>query len=309
LRREQHDAVRVLAAHLLRRQSPAVPQTPPEQPVAPLDWRAQVRQDLEALERDTASPAANVAGVLAGVAGLLRDLALRHSVQLRTGDVDESLVVAAHPSALRQVLVTGITALAQRMTAGAIVLNAQAEGNQARVTIVSTPACAPGALPAAEMTEFLAAHGGRVSVETTGDACALVLELPLPSMVTVLAIDDNTDLVHVYKRYVMGTRYRIATLPSGQGTLEAIVALAPGIIVLDVMLPDVDGWELLTQLHEHPETGAIPVIVCSVVRQEELALALGAAAYLAKPVLREQFVMALEQAALHAGAGSPTGSG
>ncbi len=65
-------------------------------------------------------------------------------------------------------------------------------------------------------------------------------------------------------------------------------------IVLDIMLPDIDGWELLTNLHEYPGTRAIPVIICSVVKQEELAEALGAALYVAKPVMRKQFIEALD---------------
>jgi CheY-like chemotaxis protein len=66
--------------------------------------------------------------------------------------------------------------------------------------------------------------------------------------------------------------------------------------VLDVLLPDTDGWELLTYLHEHPATRALPILVASVVHGEELALALGATAYLSKPVRRQQFIQALDQA-------------
>jgi len=60
-------------------------------------------------------------------------------------------------------------------------------------------------------------------------------------------------------------------------------------------LPDIDGWELLTNLREHPATRSLPVIVCSVVREEELALALGAARYVPKPVRRQEFIQALDQ--------------
>ena len=61
------------------------------------------------------------------------------------------------------------------------------------------------------------------------------------------------------------------------------------------MLPDADGWELLTRLREHAATASTPIIICSVVRREELALALHATLYLAKPVRRQQFIQALEQ--------------
>jgi CheY-like chemotaxis protein len=66
--------------------------------------------------------------------------------------------------------------------------------------------------------------------------------------------------------------------------------------VLDVMLADMDGWELLASLTNHPQASSIPVIVCSVVRGEDLAPALGAVSYLPKPVRPLQFIEALDQA-------------
>jgi CheY-like chemotaxis protein len=113
-------------------------------------------------------------------------------------------------------------------------------------------------------------------------------------MATVLVVDDNQDLVHFFRRYTNGTRYRIVHLGEGSHLFETIESSRPDAIILDVMLPDCDGWELLSHLHAHPETTPIPVIVCSVVRQEDLALALGASLYLPKPVRRRQLIQALD---------------
>jgi CheY-like chemotaxis protein len=93
---------------------------------------------------------------------------------------------------------------------------------------------------------------------------------------------------------VAGSRYEIVHLPTGNALFEAIAETRPALIVLDVLLPDADGWELLTYLHEHPATRTIPIVVASVVRGEELALALGAAAYLPKPVRRQPFMQLLD---------------
>ena len=81
----------------------------------------------------------------------------------------------------------------------------------------------------------------------------------------------------------------------GERTIEAIAAAAPDVIVLDILMPDVDGWELLSQLHTSPATSSIPILICSIVGEEELASTLGAVQYLSKPVQRQDFIRALDQ--------------
>jgi len=73
---------------------------------------------------------------------------------------------------------------------------------------------------------------------------------------------------------------------------------------VDVMMPGVDGWELLGRLRQHPLTGHIPIVVCTVLTQEELALSLGASDFLPKPVARQAFLEALDRQLLTAATGS-----
>jgi CheY-like chemotaxis protein len=89
-------------------------------------------------------------------------------------------------------------------------------------------------------------------------------------------------------------------MAQGQGLFETVKVVGPDIIVLDVMLPDVDGWELLMRLHEDPTTRSTPIIICTVVKEEDLALSLGAARYLTKPVRPREFIQALDQLLLQA---------
>jgi CheY-like chemotaxis protein len=110
----------------------------------------------------------------------------------------------------------------------------------------------------------------------------------------VLVVDDNPDMAHLYRRYLGGTRYSLQHVNLGASAQEAIELYHPDVVVLDVMLPDIDGWELLTRLHEHPTTRTLPVIICSVMPERQLALALGARYFLAKPVTRAAFIAALD---------------
>ena len=120
----------------------------------------------------------------------------------------------------------------------------------------------------------------------------------------MLVVDDNEDMARLYRGATVGTRYHIAHIAQGRDLAAALEAVAPDVIVLDVMLPDIDGWRLLMRLHEDPVSRAIPVIVCSVVREEDLALSLGAVRYLPKPVRPREFIQALDQVFPQAAAGA-----
>ena len=69
----------------------------------------------------------------------------------------------------------------------------------------------------------------------------------------------------------------------------------PSLIFLDVMMHNVDGWQVLSELHHDPATSHIPVVVCTVLPLEEMALALGANAFLQKPVSQQQFLRVLDR--------------
>ena len=68
---------------------------------------------------------------------------------------------------------------------------------------------------------------------------------------------------------------------------------APAAIFLDIMMPDQDGWDVLQRLLNHPEARLIPVIICSVLQQRDLALSLGATAFVQKPFSPESLLAVL----------------
>jgi CheY-like chemotaxis protein len=113
----------------------------------------------------------------------------------------------------------------------------------------------------------------------------------------VLVIDDNADTLQLLQRYDTGTRYRLVTTQDPEQVLNLVEQLRPQIIVLDVMMPQVDGWELLGRLRQHPITEHTRLIVCTILAQEELALSLGADAFISKPVQRQTFLATLDHQA------------
>lgn len=109
----------------------------------------------------------------------------------------------------------------------------------------------------------------------------------------LLVIDDNESLAELLDRYLMNMPYRIVAVTNPAEGLRLAQELLPDVIMLDIMMPEMDGWELLQRFHNGSKTAAIPIIVCSVFNDPELAYSLGATVFLPKPLSRDQFVEAL----------------
>jgi CheY-like chemotaxis protein len=121
------------------------------------------------------------------------------------------------------------------------------------------------------------------------------LLLPSAETLTVLVVEDNIDTLHLFQRYLGDSRYQMISALTAREALARIEELIPHIIILDVMMPDTDGWTLLGQLRVHPRSQGIPVIVCSIIPQERLAISLGASAFMHKPVNRTELLAALDR--------------
>lgn len=299
VRREQQKAIALLAQALWKEAGGAprlAEETAEPETGDSAAWRRQVQQELAALHKMAPDVVANMAETIESVMAIEKALASKKGVSLKAVALAPDLVAAIHPSALRQVLVAAMGQLLEHMEAGEIALAAEQQGEHIVLTLAGQPLPAEASLAGDLAREILAAQGGHIALIREGERATWRISLLALDQVTVLVVDDNLDLLHFYQRYTAGTRYRIAHVAEGQRLWEAIESTSPDILVLDVMLPDVDGWELLARLREHPLSRDIPIVVCSVVREKDLALALGASAYLAKPVRRQDFIRALDQA-------------
>lgn len=99
----------------------------------------------------------------------------------------------------------------------------------------------------------------------------------------ILLVEDEASLRDMMRRTLESVNYVVADIQDGAQMLEMVIGLLPDLIILDIYLPNVDGWQLLKQLRQNAETAAIPVIVCTVSEDEKRALDLGASMYLRKP--------------------------
>lgn len=109
----------------------------------------------------------------------------------------------------------------------------------------------------------------------------------------LLVIDDNEELLQLFQRYLVGYAWQVIGVTDGEQARRILEQLRPTVIILDVMMPKEDGWAILQKLKADPTTATIPVVVCSVLNEPQLARSLGAAAYLPKPVKQRALLQAL----------------
>jgi CheY-like chemotaxis protein len=103
----------------------------------------------------------------------------------------------------------------------------------------------------------------------------------------VLVIEDDPSAARLLREYLEADGYTVRLAPDGQTGVAAARAARPTAILLDVLLPGLDGWEVLRQLKADETLREVPVIIVTVVDEREVGLALGAVDYLLKPVDRE----------------------
>ncbi|MFZ6026679.1 MAG: response regulator [Chloroflexota bacterium] len=131
--------------------------------------------------------------------------------------------------------------------------------------------------------------------QSDGQLCRVVLGLPVDRQKRVLVVDDNPSIHQLFERYLALHRYEVLHAHNAADALRLAAKAQPDAITLDVMMPQTDGWQILRQLFQNPSTASIPVIVCSVLQEPEIALSLGAKAYLKKPVSRLDLLEILNQ--------------
>lgn len=144
-------------------------------------------------------------------------------------------------------------------------------------------------------SELVELSHGKIQVASEGQPWQVEVTLPRLERIPVFVIDDNTDSLRLIERYLDGSPFRCLGISEPARALKTAEEHHVQIILLDVMLPGVDGWEMLGRIREHPLLGKVPVIITTILPQETLALTLGAAGFLRKPFTQEDLLQILTQ--------------
>jgi signal transduction histidine kinase/DNA-binding response OmpR family regulator len=285
---------------------------------------------IEAGRLELKPMAVDLPGLLRDIASTMRPLAEPKGLRLEVTAPDD-LHVTADPNRMRQI-VFNLVSNAIKFTdeGGRVTIAAEADGDEACLSVVDTGrGIAPDELARifeafeqgtggrevggtglglALTRRLVEAHGGRIEVASElGFGSRFTVRLPRPSeqpeasaapaatpgQVTVLVIEDDPSAGELLRLYLGSAGHRVEVTPSGTEGLAWARAMRPDAIILDILLPDRDGWDVLQALKRDEETRGIPVVVVSVVDDRALGIALGAVDYFVKPIGRDALLASI----------------
>ena len=240
---------------------------------------------------------------LADTLALARPLARQWQVALVDNLPDELYQLPVSQLALRSILLTLLTVAIPRAGRAPISVNASRQDDTVRLSIVcSNPAGSHATLSAKETDALGTAHELAAFHDVVLDiaaaeksAFAATLTLPTPTQVSVFVIDDNADWLELVQRYTSGSQYQITGTRDSSAAPAVVAKMQPAIVLLDVMMKNVDGWQVLSELRQDPATSHIPVVICTVLPVEDMAIALGASDFLQKPISQQRFLQILDR--------------
>ncbi len=164
--------------------------------------------------------------------------------------------------------------------------------------------------------KFAELHGGEVIVESVpAKGSTFTLRLPVEAQKSIvppldevgrigladgdrpliLVVEDNPEAAEILARHLEAGGFRMKIARTGTEALAMARDLIPVAITLDILLPEIDGWEVLTRLKGDELTRNIPVVVISVMDNPALGRALGALDYFVKPVDRSALISRLDR--------------
>ncbi|MBE3582438.1 MAG: response regulator [Thermoanaerobacteraceae bacterium] len=155
----------------------------------------------------------------------------------------------------------------------------------------------------------LGGAGAEAAATAAGTVTPIESRRPPASKGMALIIEDDAGLAALFCSYLEEMGYAPQVARDAQETFACLERERPSLITLDILLPGESGWDILVALQQHEDWRSIPVIIISVLPEKEKGMALGAAAYLVKPVDQEKLYFTVAQVLSRQGSAPRAGEG
>lgn len=264
--------------------------------------QAGVEQDRRALleavklARKSRRQPVKVQALLEHASRVIGPLAQEGGIALSFEVPAEPCTVYGDPAILHQIVVNLLIAAMRIGAMGSLRLTVSVKGGHTHwgihaeqrtelaVTLSSIPEIAT-------CEALLRVYGGQLRIRPGAQDAPLVsFTIPASAPETILIVDDDEDAVRFYQRCLQDCGYSLHLAQSSDDAWQILRENVIDLVLLDVLMPKEDGWVVLQKLKTLPETADIPVVVCSVLGQPSVAISLGAAEVLRKPI-HEEFLV------------------
>lgn len=270
------------------------------QPPASESLDVSVESEIRRISQDTQSRSIDLETLLLGAIESVHGLARENELQIVFHKSSEMpMTVFANRTILRQIILILLTQLTVH-SAQTSLISITIASHDFEYDINFTLALHEN-LPQLESVleeheafqQMFKTLGARLSF-TSDSEFQITLHIP-QGRYNILLVDDNPDILDLFRRYLTSEPYHIHATQSGDEAIAYARQQQPNIIILDIMLPQQDGFEILQNLKNHYSTQDIPVLICSVLEISSLSQSLGANSYLKKPPGQNELLNALAQ--------------
>lgn len=252
-----------------------------------------VKSEIARLE--TAREPVDMSALVTQALTAVQPLAVAHGITVQSDVASESVVVSSDTAVARQVLVSLFGRIMAAAERGRVSVKLTSREEQTLLSVSFQTGDAPNSIVDDVLAQLADKLDWQIRTEQAANGHNVIQINLARQGALVLVIDDNEGLVEMLDRYLTGHDCRVVTATSGPIGLELAQELIPDAIILDVMIPGQSGWDILQALRGQTHTAVIPVIVCSVFNDPELAYALGATRFHSKPFSRDDILQTLRE--------------
>ena len=244
-------------------------------------------------------PLVDLNELISGIVDMVRLVAQESGVLVTEDPSPVPVLTQAGRMVVRQIMITLAGFALAGARGGKLTLSSRRVGQSAKFDLVYHGNLSESSFRTVDSAERLSVArqllhtlGGGMEVDVRSDSLRIAVELPGKGR-SLLIVEDNPDAVRLISRLIADQGYTILSAGTVREGLELARRSRPTAVILDIMIPGQDGWDGLQSLKHDPSTQGIPVLVCSVLGESQLALALGAAGFLRKPLTRPALLDAL----------------
>lgn len=218
-------------------------------------------------------------------------------------DIQENLpIIRSDRVILRQIVLDLMNRVLQGVTDQKLMLQAYSQPNGLSISfqpvdavLTEVPQSQLSGSPVLYWIDQIHSRLATFQAESGAQFLAWRLYIPQVRHSSLLVVDDHEAAIRIIQRFLGQSGVQVVGLTESSRVLEQVRSTRPAAVLLDVMMPGVDGWEILQALKSDPETHSIPVIICSVWDQPDLAYSLGANGFLNKPISQADLMKELNR--------------